>query len=230
MAYTTANSNSPTLLQEIFKEADAPCKNKDCQCSHCKQDRQKVRSQLQELNWNLSGEEEYELSKAFQKIKSLAKKTYRRVKPMIVTADIIRRIIFPPTDPIPQIKNIATYTEQSKKRKREEDIEKAQSATKDKGLQKPPDGETTILQEIFMEADEEMPKGRWSCNDVRCNVYPDPQATVANNNCPKRVIGSSSGYSSYTAACRAAQKSANSKVPQGCVKRHCNCKTKCNKV
>jgi hypothetical protein len=74
------------------------------------------------------------------------------------------------------------------------------------------------------------PGGRWGCDDVRCIVYPDPQAKEPNRNCPKRVIGSSRGWPSYDAACLAAQKDANSKVPRGCIKRHCNCRTKCRKM
>jgi len=72
--------------------------------------------------------------------------------------------------------------------------------------------------------------GRWGCDDVRCNVYPDPQADPPNKNCPARVIGASRGHPSYYEACLAAEKDANRKVPRGCIKRHCNCTTKCRKM
>jgi hypothetical protein len=72
--------------------------------------------------------------------------------------------------------------------------------------------------------------GRWGCDDVRCNVYPDPQADPPNTSCPERVIGTSRGHSSFAAACLAAQQNANSKVPRGCIKRHCNCNSKCRKM
>jgi len=71
--------------------------------------------------------------------------------------------------------------------------------------------------------------GRWGCDDVRCNVYPIP-ADPPNTHCPKRVIGSSRGHSSYAAACLAAEQHANAQVPRGCNKRHCNCETKCRKM
>jgi hypothetical protein len=68
---------------------------------------------------------------------------------------------------------------------------------------------------------------RWGCDDVRCNVYQNPQANPPNNNCPQRVVGSSRGHSSFSAACLAADTDANNQVPLGCVKRHCNCNSKC---
>lgn len=65
---------------------------------------------------------------------------------------------------------------------------------------------------------------KWGCEDVRCNVYPVRKGAT----CPDRVIGNAAYiYSSYDDACTAAQKDANSQVPEGCNKRHCNCKTKC---
>jgi hypothetical protein len=65
---------------------------------------------------------------------------------------------------------------------------------------------------------------KWGCTDVRCNVYKvDPKAK-----CPNRVTGNSAYiYGSKNEACKAAQSDANSKVPRGCNKRHCNCNTKC---
>ncbi|MBX3010853.1 MAG: DUF4157 domain-containing protein [Caldilineaceae bacterium] len=72
--------------------------------------------------------------------------------------------------------------------------------------------------------------GRWGCDDVRCNVYPDPQADPPNPACPERVIGMSRGHSSFAEACLAAQRHANAQVPRGCVKRHCNCNSKCRKM
>lgn len=75
----------------------------------------------------------------------------------------------------------------------------------------------------------EKKRGRWGCTDVRCNVYPDPQADPPNPSCPKRVIGNTAYiYPGAYFACLAAEKDANSKVPRGCVKRHCNCRTKCS--
>ncbi len=66
---------------------------------------------------------------------------------------------------------------------------------------------------------------KWGCTDVRCNVYPVEDGAV----CPKRVIGNSAYiYSSEKDACSAAEKNANSNVPRGCNKRHCNCNTKCS--
>jgi hypothetical protein len=73
-------------------------------------------------------------------------------------------------------------------------------------------------------------KGKWGCMDVRCNVYPDPQAKPPNKNCPDRVIGEAPYiFPSFDAACKAAQVAANLLVPRGCIKRHCNCNTKCTK-
>ncbi len=66
---------------------------------------------------------------------------------------------------------------------------------------------------------------KWGCEDVRCNVYPVREGAK----CPDRVIGNSDYiYSSQDEACTAAQRDANSKVPEGCNKRHCNCNTKCS--
>jgi hypothetical protein len=45
--------------------------------------------------------------------------------------------------------------------------------------------------------------------------------------CPPRVIGASRGYPDFASACLAAQQDANRKVPRGCIKRHCNCNSKC---
>lgn len=69
-------------------------------------------------------------------------------------------------------------------------------------------------------------QGRWGCDDVRCNVY----SVEKDAKCPERVIGASRGWPSYEAACLAAQRDANSKVPRGCNKRHCNCTDKCRKM
>jgi hypothetical protein len=74
---------------------------------------------------------------------------------------------------------------------------------------------------------ERGPGGRWGCDDVRCNVYPDLSQHPPRTDCPKRVIGRSRGYPDYNSACLAAQRNANAQVPRGCIKRHCNCKTKC---
>ena len=65
---------------------------------------------------------------------------------------------------------------------------------------------------------------KWGCTDVRCNVYPvDKDAK-----CPDRVVGNADYvYGSFDEACKAAQSDANSKVPRGCNKRHCNCNSKC---
>jgi len=61
------------------------------------------------------------------------------------------------------------------------------------------------------------PGASWTC-DASCNVQQiDPGAQ-----CPNRVTGRGSGTSSR-AACTAAEKDANSKVPRGCYKRHCHC-------
>jgi hypothetical protein len=71
------------------------------------------------------------------------------------------------------------------------------------------------------------PGGRWGCDDVRCNVYPDMTVKPPKKDCPPRVIGASRGYPDFASACLAAQQDANRKVPRGCIKRHCNCATKC---
>jgi hypothetical protein len=65
---------------------------------------------------------------------------------------------------------------------------------------------------------------KWGCTDVRCNCYPvEPGAK-----CPERVVGNAPYiYGSKDEACKAAQSDANSQVPRGCTKRHCNCNTKC---
>ena len=66
---------------------------------------------------------------------------------------------------------------------------------------------------------------KWGCEDVRCNVYPVREGAK----CPDRVVGNAAYiYDSYDEACKAAQRDANSKVPEGCNKRHCNCNTKCS--
>jgi hypothetical protein len=66
---------------------------------------------------------------------------------------------------------------------------------------------------------------KWGCQDVRCNVYPNPKDP---GECPARVIGNTPFiHPTSKAACDAAKLDANSKVPRGCVKRHCNCATKC---
>jgi hypothetical protein len=57
----------------------------------------------------------------------------------------------------------------------------------------------------------------WTC-DASCNVQKiDPNAS-----CPDRVTGMGSASTSR-AACTAAERDANSKVPRGCYKRHCHC-------
>jgi hypothetical protein len=72
-------------------------------------------------------------------------------------------------------------------------------------------------------------RGRWGCDDVRCTVYQNQKSVPLNPNCPPRVIGRSRGHATEAEACLAAQIYANLRVPRGCVKRHCNCKTKCRK-
>jgi hypothetical protein len=65
---------------------------------------------------------------------------------------------------------------------------------------------------------------KWGCRDVRCNVYPVRDGA----RCPDRVVGNSDYiYNSFDDACEAAKRDANSQVPAGCNKRHCNCNTKC---
>lgn len=93
--------------------------------------------------------------------------------------------------------------------------------------------EIEILPPELCEEDDEGTSGpprpgvlgkKWGCKDVRCNVYPVEEGAK----CPDRVIGNTPcEHSSFDDACKAAQKDANSKVPPGCNKRHCNCKTKC---
>ena len=93
---------------------------------------------------------------------------------------------------------------------------KKESGTTDKGKKK--------------EKEKEGKKGKWGCNDVRCNVYPNPQANPPNKDCPERVIGAVPYiFPSFDAACKAAQVAANLLVPLGCIKRHCNCETKCTR-
>jgi RHS repeat-associated protein len=53
--------------------------------------------------------------------------------------------------------------------------------------------------------------------EVRCNVQKIDDCA----NCPDRVSGIGTGKTKE-AACKAAQKDANSKVPRGCYKRHCH--------
>ena len=66
---------------------------------------------------------------------------------------------------------------------------------------------------------------KYGCTNLQCNV----QQIKKDVECPKRVRGDSAYiYSNYDDACKAAQKNANSKVPKGCYKRHCDCKTKCS--
>ena len=161
MQYQSAEmGKGSSILEEIFQEASIPCTNPNCQCAACRSRRDNVNNsslqQIRELGFELTGEEEYELSKAFDKIKNLAKRTYHRARPFIVTADIIRRLISPATDPIPQMKDVASYVEQNKRRQTQERIERAQLAAKGNVTQKPPDGEMSLLQEVFME--EEFPE------------------------------------------------------------------------
>ncbi len=54
--------------------------------------------------------------------------------------------------------------------------------------------------------------------EAKCNV----QEIRPGSNCPDRVYGTAKGKSKHL-TCVAAQKDANSKVPPGCYKRHCNC-------
>ena len=61
------------------------------------------------------------------------------------------------------------------------------------------------------------PVARWTC-DASCNV----QQIDPNKQCPDRVTGRGTGTSSR-AACGAAERDANTKVPTGCYKRHCHC-------
>lgn len=62
-----------------------------------------------------------------------------------------------------------------------------------------------------------LPTAQWTC-DASCNVQQiDPNAT-----CPERVTGRGSDTTSR-AACSAAERDANTKVPRGCYKRHCHC-------
>lgn len=62
-----------------------------------------------------------------------------------------------------------------------------------------------------------VPAAKWTC-DASCNVQQiDPGAQ-----CPARVTGRGTGTSSR-AACTAAERDANSKVPNGCYKQHCHC-------
>lgn len=89
---------------------------------------------------------------------------------------------------------------------------------------------TTTLASDSSKPSESGPGGRWGCDDVRCNVYSDPQANPPNPNCPDRVVGASRGWPDFASACLAAQRDANNQVPRGCVKRHCNCRTKCRKM
>ncbi len=78
--------------------------------------------------------------------------------------------------------------------------------------------------------DKKGKKGKWGCQDVRCNVYPDLTKKPPKTDCPDRVIGATPYiHPSYNVACKAAQVAANLLVPEGCIKRHCNCKTKCTK-
>jgi hypothetical protein len=66
---------------------------------------------------------------------------------------------------------------------------------------------------------------RWGCTNVLCNV----QQIDKDANCPPRVRGDSDYiYSNFDDACDAAKDDANSKVPRGCYKRHCDCNTKCS--
>lgn len=63
------------------------------------------------------------------------------------------------------------------------------------------------------------PLKTWTCT-ADCNVQ-----SIGGGSCPDRVTGSGSGPSEDH-ACKSAQKDANSKVPRGCYKRHCQCSCK----
>jgi hypothetical protein len=94
------------------------------------------------------------------------------------------------------------------------------------------ESETVEKQRKGKQKKEEKPgrKGMWGCRDVRCNVYPDLTVQPPNKNCPDRVIGEVPYvFPNFHAACTAAQVAANLLLPRGCIKRHCNCNTKCTK-
>lgn len=141
---------APSLLAEIFAEAKMSCNNPRCACSSCACKRQEQRL-LHELGWQLNEVEEMELGAAFKKIRDLAKKGYNKAKPLIATADIIRRLVFPPTEPVPVMKDIATYVEQDKKRQTQQRVEQAQLPQQRAYRQQPPEKELSVLQEIFGE-------------------------------------------------------------------------------
>ena len=71
-----------------------------------------------------------------------------------------------------------------------------------------------------------VPTAKWKC-DATCNLMQiNPGADCSGPDGDGRVRGTGQGTSSR-AACSAAERDANSKVPAGCYKRHCHCD--CNK-
>jgi hypothetical protein len=157
MQFQFSNQNQEaSLLNELFNEAglsNNSGNSSGCQCSTCRANSgNEINPEIFELGWELNQEEEYELSKAFEKIKNLAKRGYNKAKPVIVTADIIRRLIFPATEPVPVMKDVATYIEQDKKRQTQDRVEAAQQPGKGNFKQKP-NPEISMIQEIFMESE-----------------------------------------------------------------------------
>ena len=64
-----------------------------------------------------------------------------------------------------------------------------------------------------------------AAKDVHCKATCNIQVIRKGAPCPERVFGTGSAPA-QDKACLAAQKDANRSVPQGCYKRHCDCKCK----
>ncbi len=151
-----------TVLDEIMKESAGlnGCANGNCSCYNCQhtnkqQELEMIQEQLFELELNLEQEEELELSKIFARARDLIKKGYNKAKPVIVAADIIRRLVTPqvipdqpPPRPVPA--DVARYYEEERQRKAQADIQQAQIDRRRRMTQKP-DKESSVMQEILGE-------------------------------------------------------------------------------
>lgn len=137
-----------SILEEIFQEVGQRCNHSNCQCSQCSSRRWTNNKEIiRELGWELTGEEEYELSKAFDKIKSLAKRALPAAKKAVNWVRVVLPLFNQHPDP-------GMLYDIERRRQMQERVEAAQPAAKDKVIQKPPDPETSMLQEIFMEAEK----------------------------------------------------------------------------
>ncbi|MHA4846481.1 hypothetical protein ACX0G7_20055 [Flavitalea antarctica] len=94
-----------TIMDEIFSEYET----KEAETSNM----------VNELGWELTEAELYELGGLFNRLKDFAKKKYNQAKPLIATAKIIAKLLGPadgPPPPPPPVNDIAVYIEDQKKR------------------------------------------------------------------------------------------------------------------